>query len=84
VIEPTEIAARTGKPNEETINVLTKSECFAIMVPYLPVGYSSICKSDKKPKVVAAFLEEAHRRNGLPLPVAAAYNGHPLSVSATF
>jgi hypothetical protein len=36
------------------------------MVPHLAVGYSSTCKSDKKPKAVAAFLEEARRRNWTP------------------
>jgi hypothetical protein len=78
VKEPTEITAWTGKLpkalhkltgsplNEETINVLTKPECFAIMVFHLAVGYSNTCKSDKKPRVVAAFLEEARRRNWTP------------------
>jgi hypothetical protein len=56
-----------GRPlNEETINVFTKPECLAIMVSHLAVGYSSTCKSDKKPKDVAAFLEEARRRNWTP------------------
>ena len=35
-------------------------------VSHLAVGCLSTCKSDKKPKVVAAFLEEARRRNWTP------------------
>ena len=51
-----------GRPlNEATINVLTKPEC-----SHLAVGHSSTCKSDEKPDVVAAFLEEARRRNWTP------------------
>ena len=76
--ESTEIAACTGelpkalyklagRPlNEEAINVLTKPDCFATMVSHLAVGYSSMCGSDKKPEVVAAFFEGTRRRNWTP------------------
>jgi hypothetical protein len=57
----------TGRPlNEETTNALTKPGCYAIMVSHLAAGHSSTWESDKKPKVVAAFLEEARRRNWTP------------------
>ena len=35
-------------------------------MPHLAVGFLSTCKSDKKPKAVVAFLEEARRRNWTP------------------
>ena len=59
-------SCQNGEKTEETTNVLTKPECFPITVPHLAVGHSSMCKSDKKPKAVAAFLEEARRRNWMP------------------